>query len=330
MRRLLPLIVLLTAGIAFASGGSLIPELGGETPADPTRGPGVDLSDADTADAHVQSLLRQGTRGTKVLSEIALEDDDVAARGRAIVGLARAEGSLANDTLRQLREKGDPQLVRTWAYAASLQRADGLDGVLELAQQQARFPGSQRAVQLAVTAHMEGADTEQLLKLISSTPSLSASVGPLLLDAPLKELGRVMLTHPDDGVRRQAASWMGAQATQKNRGSEVADIVVAQLTHNPRVKEVPWKGGALYVPGIQWKKADARALVRTLIQWKLYCERTGKSGERNQVWNNLRSVQLLQAAGFKNRWPNDEQVLEEWAGIAGQADVDKLRREQGW
>jgi hypothetical protein len=324
MRRLLPIAILLTTGLAFASGGSLIPELGGK-PA-----PSATLDDVDTAQAEVDRLVKQGQSGARRLAELA-KTGELAARGRAIVGLGQVEGELAEVTLRKIREDGsEKQLVRTWAYAASLQRADTLDEALALAKLQGQYTGSDRAVQLAMARHLADADAEQLLSMLVSVPSLNGAVAPMLMEASIPELGRVMLTHTEDPVRRQAASWLAAQAAQKGRGDAVAKITISQLHHNPSVNRVPWKGGALYIPGIQWDKNNAKDLVRTLIQWKLYCERTGKDGEKNQVWNNLRSVQLLQAAGFKNRWPNDAQVLEEWANIGGKSDVAKLRGEQGW
>ncbi|MCA9571549.1 MAG: hypothetical protein KC656_27110, partial [Myxococcales bacterium] len=321
------------AGFAFAGGGSLIPEVGGTPAPKPVQAPPgrVDLTDAETADAMVTALVADGTRGTEKLAEIALEHRDLAARGRAIVGLARAEGSKADTTLEKLRNSGsDEQLVRTWAYAASLQRAPDLSTVLALASEQGRYTGSERAVQLAAGRYLQDASAVELLEMAGSVPALNAAIGPMLLEVPPAELGALMLTHPNDNVRRQAAAWLGSQATQKGRTDAVARITIDQLRHDPGVGDVPWKGGALYIPGIQWDQKRARELVRTLIQWKLYCERTGKSGEKNQVWNNLRSVQLLQAAGFQNAWPNDEQVLEEWARIGGKGDVEKLRGEQGW
>lgn len=328
MRRLLlPLALLSLTGLALASGGSLIPELGASTPG--VAPSSVRLNDKDTADAIIESLVRSGTAGTQRLVELALEGE-IAERGRAIIGLARAEGSLADDALERLRTRGsEPQLVKTWAYAASLQRAKSTDDVMALAKMQSSYPGSERAVQLAMAGRFDDASGPQLLELLVSNPAMAATLGPLLLEVPVPELAQIMLTHEDDPMRRQAAAWLAAQAQQRGQRDQVARATLAQLQHDPRVKEVPWIGGALYIPGIDWDQKQARSLVRTLIQWQLYCKRTGKSAQTNQVGNNLRSVTLLQKAGFKNRWPNDEQVLEEWARIGGISDVNKLLAEQG-
>jgi hypothetical protein len=329
MRRLLPLGLLAVAGLALAS-GPLIPEVG-DTPA-PRSSTGLGearLDDKDTAEAVTASLLAAGRPGTQRLVTLAMEGD-LPERGRAIVGLARAEHRLADEALARLRDaQGEPQLVRTWAYAASLQRATDMEDLQALVAMQSRFPGTERAVQLAVGPRLAGAPAELLLTLLVNTPPLASTVGPLLLEAPVAELGRVMLTHETDGVRRQAAAFLASQAQQRDRADEVAALTLAQLAHDPKVDEVPWAGGALYIPAISWDRKEARALVRTLLQWHLYAKRTGKKAQLNQIGNNLRSVSLLQSAGFQNRWPDDEQLFEEWRRIAGAADVRALHAEQG-
>ncbi len=333
MRRWIPALALLLTGLAVA--GGTIPEIGGHSHGEPSTRPseatdGGPLADPDTADAVARQWLAEGEAGTAKLLEVALHGSDLAARGRAIVALVEAEGKEVEPALEKLRNDAEaPLLVRVWAYAALLRRAPDLDTLLALAPDLHRYPGAQRPFELAAAPLLKSANTIRLLELAHQVPALNGTLAPLLLKRPVVELAELMLVNPLDAVRRQAAAWLAVQG-REGKAAEVAERVIAQLRYRPGTKRVPWEGGALYVPAIPWEQAQARALVRTLIQWKLHCERTGMSDARQQVWNNLRSVALLEAAGFSNLWPSEDELLEEWAKIAGRDDVAKLRAEQGW
>ena len=96
-------------------------------------------------------------------------------------------------------------------------------------------------------------------------------------------------------VRFQATAYIGTLVQQGNK--KVGAAVAKAYEFDADAKNAPWHGGPLYVPGIQWQKEDATALVGNLIAWHLWCDRNGKTSEQQQIYNNLRSVGLSRVAG---------------------------------
>ncbi len=136
-----------------------------------------------------------------------------------------------------------------------------------------------------------------------------------------------MLTHPHDPARRLAAGLLGT-LDQQQRG--VGAVVAAALVPDPSAEQVPWRGGALYVPALQWRSADAQVLVGHLISWHVFCDVNGLSSEQAQIMTNLRSIQLVGPAGFSrnNAWPDGqtEVLIAQWSRIHGRhAARDVLR-----
>ena len=70
-----------------------------------------------------------------------------------------------------------------------------------------------------------------------------------------------MTQSQDNDIRRIAAGYLGALANQ-GEATAVVEQVVEQLQFDVSADEVPWQGGALFVPSIQWSQDDARSLVR--------------------------------------------------------------------
>ena len=93
--------------------------------------------------------------------------------------------------------------------------------------------------------------------------------------------------------------------------------------------KVLWEGGALYVPNLSWQPTEAKLLVGHLIAWHLHCDRNGQSSEQQQVYNNLRSVQLHRPAGLS--WPENDtpSLLRQWSAVAGQAALRSMLEAQG-
>ena len=290
-----------------------------------------ELSDPKTADAALESVLRRST-ALQELEQVALEGTDLSARGRAILGIQGIRGSEADSTLQTLADGNFPPMVKNWAAAARVNRVQDFDSYVQLAQNyQWQFPAVKRPLEMKAAQLLAGASTAEKLKLLAAQPNLAQSVGPSLIAAPTDELLELMQTHGDDNVRRQAASYLAAKGAQSGKGyNEVAEAVIASLKFRPKAKELPWAGGALYVPSIQWKKAEALDLIHVLIQWNVHLEKVEKQNEQRQVQNNLRSVQLLQAAQFANAWPdvNGPDVLVNYGQVVGRKAVWQILSDQ--
>jgi hypothetical protein len=111
----------------------------------------------------------------------------------------------------------------------------------------------------------------------------------------------------------------------------VAAEVAKQLKFDISAKNVPWNGGALFVPGIQWSKEDARKLVGQLIRWNLWCDVRGKTQEQQQIHNNIRSLGLAQAAGYTSPGWNEVDCiawLKAWGAAVGRTEIEEILKEQ--
>jgi len=166
-------------------------------------------------------------------------------------------------------------------------------------------------------------DVEALLELSVKNQALSSSFAKIIATADGRELASVMLRHEDDAVRRLAAGHLAAM-------DDVGREVIALYAYEPGARAIPWKGGALYVPASGWGRREARALTGSLIAWHLHCDRTGLDAEKQQIYNNLRSVGLWRQAGMRS-FPNQDTatLLGQWAEVVGVEAVAEMLRDQG-
>jgi acyl-CoA-binding protein len=293
-----------------------------------------DLSNSDKADGAVSGLVKIGASAVPKLIDTAREGGDMTARGWAIVALSRIPTDSAGRGLSDLQEDGNlPVLVRTWAAAGRINRAEDPNELFDLAKLQSTFPALDRPLKLRFTALVssgKGMSAGQLLELSQRMPQLAQMIsGPLLAGgaAPLVD---VMAHGANDNLRRQAAAYLGSLAQSKGV-DEVADAVAEAYRFDGDAKDVPWSGGALFVPGIQWPKAAATRMVRDLVAWHVWCDVRGKSDNQKQIHNNIRSLSLAGVVGYQSPGWNDintEAWLRVWAKFKGKAAVRKLLRQQ--
>lgn len=261
------------------------------------------------------------------LAEVARTGSDPEAQGEAVLALSQRTDPQASRALDQLYTSREVStLVRTWAGAARIQQATTAQEVLRYTSHLSELPALIRPIQLQLAAlPADGEAVDQGLMLMLS-PDLAEAIAPSLLAQPAEDLVAAMLTHDSDGARRIAA---GLLATRGATDSGVAEAVVAQLSWQES-EALPWEGGALFVPGLDWHAREARALVEALIGWHVYCDRMGLSAEKQQLTNNLRSVSLLQAAGIT---PRGASTSREWLVLLGRAHgpaaIDRVLAPQG-
>ena len=98
------------------------------------------------------------------------------------------------------------------------------------------------------------------------------------------------------------------------------------LRFDPLADEVPWVGGALFIPAATWTRGEARQLAGDLLSWMIFCDFKGMHDARNQVQNNLRSVGLANTAGFEPIWRGapTEQWLLNWGRAFGRSEVERI------
>ena len=170
---------------------------------------------------------------------------------------------------------------------------------------------------------------EQLIDLSLKLPALRGSLSDPILQFGPEPLVGVMVSAKDNNVRRQAAAYLG---TLFNSGDKtVIDHVIAAYRFDTGAKDVAWNGGALFLPGIAWDQQNARELVGNLIRWHVWADIHGRSQEKVQIHNNIRSLSLAKAAGYQS--PGFQEVdtakwLQIWKNAVGADEVRRILTEQ--
>ncbi len=291
-----------------------------------------DLSSAENAEEVIKALVARKDEAKAPLMGEALEGNDLARRGWAIVALAEIGGKDVEDHFTKIHnDDKQSMLIRTWAAAARVYMTASTDELVKRADLAQLFPAVGRPLGLRVVESLskkdEPASPEGLLEISLKVPQLQQALAPAILALGSEKLTTVMTTAKELEVRRQATAYLGTLANQGDK--EAAPAVVKIYKFNPDAEEVPWNGGPLYVPGLQWDKDNAKALVGNLIAWHLWCDRKGKSGEQQQIRNNLNSIQLAQAAGYQFGSQDTVGWLKAWVQAAGKKEVEQMLKDQG-
>jgi hypothetical protein len=293
------------------------------------------LGEPKTAAAAAEKLIARGKPVVPDLLGEALEGNNMVLRGWAIVCLSEIGGKDVEKRLTEMyQDKKQSRLVRTWAAAGMVQLSKSSDDLLKLANLIPQFPALGRPIGLRLVAELgkKGNDVtaEDLLNVTLRVPQLQKSLAPAILAKGADSLATALVTAKNQNVRRQAAAYLGTLAAKGE--DAVPAVVVKAYQFDAKAKDVPWTGGPLFIPGIQWKKDDAKALVGNLIAWFLWCERNNKKTHHTALHNNLRSLQLAAAAGYTSpgfQQTGTDRWLTIWGQAVGKAELEKLLKAQG-
>ncbi|MGE0433644.1 MAG: hypothetical protein AB7S36_15415, partial [Planctomycetota bacterium] len=328
--------MLLAAGVIFGVGAQQT-ALAQDNEADEIVKLIDQLGDKDTSAKALDALVKKGAKAADHLLGEAEEGQDAVKRGWSIVALGEIGGTDAEQRLTLLyKNEKQNMLVRTWAAAAVVKMKRTMDELTGMCELISTFPALGRPLGMRIVgmlnANLEGNSVEKLLRASMRIPQLQTALARPILSLGPKPLVQVMQKGADNEVRRQAAGYLAALGQQG--GDDQKDTAAATIeayNFDADAKVHPWTGGALFLPGMQWQKEQAAALVRNLIQWHLWLDRNGQQAEQQQINNNLRSIGLIRVAGLG--WPQSEDTmgwLRLWAGgPAGKADVKKILEAQG-
>ena len=321
------LIAAITVGTTMFAGAALA-----EAPS--AREIARQLKSPDRAHAAMKRLVRYGSEGTQALASEALTGHHIAARGWAIVGLADVGSDEAEQALIQLHSNPkQPMLIRTWAAAARVRRVQTLEGLQPLLTLSGSFPAIRdplgaKVIQLLGTASGPRA-AELLLATASRMPQLSSQIAPAIVKLGAKPLVHAMVRAQDPNVRRAAASYLGSIArTDKS----VAKRIARAYAFRVGAKQEPWAGGPLFLPALSWNRSTSRAVVGQLIRWHVWADLRDRSDAMRQIHNNLRSLGLARAAGYRSPgWSAAPTTtwLSVWAAAVGASRVKSIIAQQG-
>lgn len=249
-------------------------------------------------------LIAAGKQAIRPLVQLARAGLDLEARGWAIICLTEIDDAGADSPLLQLSEDAEaPALVRTWAAAGRVARCRNAAELTRTTSLLMRMPALERPLAeawLALLATTGDPAIVGALKATTIAPALQSKLLPAIIQRGPAPLALVLAHAGDDQVRRMAAACLATQGADADWRALVPRKVIETFTFKGNAEQVPWAGGALFIPGLQWSKEDARSLVEELLSWMLWCEKHGLKNQQKQLHNNLRSLQLASAAGYKS------------------------------
>ena len=269
-----------------------------------------DLSDPQNANEAVESLAKLGDSVIPELEKVILASKDTVVSGWAIKSLSLIETPASAKALNKIASDSKQKpIVQTWAAAGLVSQAKNLNQVLNSAKLLTAHPALIRPIKMKLQLYKgELKDVGEAIAITNKNSSLQSVLSPLIIEKGADPLIKVMLTHETLEVRRSAAGYLAGMA---RTDVKVIDALMKAYTFDPKATKVMWDGGPLYVPGAQWGRNSARTLFRNLIAWHLFCDRKGFTQEKNQIFNNLRSVGISRKAGVQNPWnmPTDTNGL---------------------
>jgi len=298
-----------------------------------------DLKDPKKASAAAKELISRGKKAIPDLIGEAIEGNDLSQRGWSIVCMAEIGGKeAANRLLEMQNDTKQPPLVRTWAAAGRVKMASTTPELLNLANLIRQYPALQRPIGMKLLANLtakgQKLTAEDLLATTMKVPQLQQALAPAILNLGADPLVKAMRTSKDQNIRRQAAAYLASLA---QRGEDsVAPAVVKAYQFDPKAKKLPWDGGPLFIPALNWNssKDKAKALVSGIIAWYVWTEENipaaQRAGTQQPIINNLNSIQLASAAGYQINWQerNVDGWLRTWGGAAGKKEIEKILKAQ--
>lgn len=324
----------LVLGLAVIVGFASVVSLGRSDEPTPTlRSLIVQLGDADVAKNASDQIIAFGPEAVPALIT-QTRKPELITRGWAIVCLGRIGGEEATAHLKRIyTNRNTAGLVRTWAAAAMVKAARSREELGELSQLAKDFPAVSRPIVLEFQRRLQKEagfeSVEAVLVAASRYPALEKQIAEQLLASGHEPLVRTMVEADDQDVRRKAAAYLATLGRAPDAQDIAADVANA-LRFDAEAKTVPWHGGPLFLPAIQWPSEEAQLLVGNLIRWQLWSERRKRTAELRQIHNNLRSVALARAAGYSTtRSLRARDWLSNWKVVVGREEIKRILVEQG-
>ena len=287
-------------------------------------------SDRSATVGRIKSL---GESAAPALLSVVRSPGSIEQRGWAVVCLQEIGGPTVARGLTEI--VGDQHLiplVRTWAAAALIDKADGLDGLTQFATLSNQLPALRRPVRTKVLSLLQqvngSADAERILRLCAADYQLQQAMAPVLLKLKPEQFISALMNSEDIETRRQAAAWLATLKSQNVEGVEQA--VIAAVTFSNEAEEVPWGNGPLFIPAVNWDKPKSVQLINELTAWYVWCSANEQQEQISKITTNLNSRQLMSAAGFGQVPGTVTEWLTVWEAVIGKEAMEQLMKRTGF
>ena len=286
------------------------------------------LHHSKTAPDGIKALVKIGNPALASLKTAVEKSSSVVAKGWAIQAIFQINTPESLALLKEIEQNDKLEdLTRNWAAAALINSTKTMKELIASLDLLKVYPSLERPISMKIDSLEGGINALQALELVIKIPELKTALAPKILESDPTILIKAMLTHADMNIRRQSAAYL---ATMGRSNKSVVPALLKIYDFDPKAQEVIWKGGPLYVPSINWDKENGTALFSHLFSWYLFCEKNNLRSEQQQVYNNMRSVQLLYAIGMnRNLGYTPKDVVQNFTRVVGQDTMKKLLEEQG-
>ena len=182
----------------------------------------------------------------------------------------------------------------------------------------------------------EGVSLEKLLRVSTEVPQVAGPLTPSILVRGADELLDVMTGSDDQNIRRRAAAYLANLGAQDIES--VSNSVIEAYKFDGAAENVPWDGGPLFVPSVNWSKANATELMRHLVGWDIKAYQDDDMELQRQLHNNLRNLAQRiginrqrgrSSSGFNWQFNSPREWFQLWGKQAGQEEARDLLEEIG-
>ena len=314
------------------------------------------LDDPEESREAIKSLEAKGMAAQPyLLARYQNEEASLTERGYCLALAVRNPDKAVSKSVREVVSKTSSPLVKLWSQAALVELTTTPEELLALfdaATEKRLDPDQQFGVipigielQRPIALKLKDWDDQLTLEdrlmflglaqsagqAANVSPNISAVITPSLKAVDPKELVDLMFTSRNQEVRRLSAALLAGFNEDKRK--VVFAAVMEKLQVGGQAKEVPWVGGALFLPQFSnMNKSEATELITGLTRWSVWTDlHKTPPAQVTPIENNLRSYSLWQAAeGGSLNWRNAKGGpgwLEVFSKLKGAAAAKALLKE---
>ncbi|MEK7486778.1 MAG: hypothetical protein AABZ60_20845, partial [Planctomycetota bacterium] len=218
----------------------------------------------------IEALVKKGKIAVPHLSGEVMEGTHLIRRGWAIVCLSEIGGSEASKCLYEIyKDSSQLILLRTWAAAACVKMTKNLEELVVLIKLIRDFPALDRPITLSLlektTTDISTKSLEQVLRISLEFWEMQIPLAAVILGAGKEKLIQLMISSRDQEIRRQSAAYLATLSVQGD--TNVASALAQVFLFSTEAKNVPWEGGPLFIPSLNWdqEKKHAHTLAKNLF-----------------------------------------------------------------
>ncbi len=315
------------------------------------------LDDPEQTRAALKELEAKGKQiQPYLLARYQNEEASVTERGYCLALSVKNPNKNVTKSVRDVYSKTSSSLVKLWSQAALVDLTTTPEELLALfdAETEKRVDPDQQfgvmpigvELQRPIALKLKDWDAQLTLEdrlmflglaqnagqASNVSPNISAVITPSLKSVDPRELVDLMFTSRNQEVRRISAGLLAGFTEDKRK--VVFASVMEKLQVSGQAKEVPWVGGALFLPQFSnMNKSEATELITGLTRWSVWTDLHKTPAEQvTPIENNLRSYNLWEAAeGGSLDWRNasgGQAWLRVFGSLKGAAAASALLKEQ--